>query len=80
MSDTLLVIQTLSGLIGLGNTIRASLEVKKQNGEMTPEEEAAYDAATALEMSQPWWKKSNAGGDTPPLQPPRQPGEPPIEM
>ena len=40
--------------------IRATLEVKRQNKELTPEEEAALDAHDAEEMNQPWWKKSDA--------------------
>jgi hypothetical protein len=59
MNAILTLIQTLTGLIGLATSIRTTLEVKRQNGEMTPEEEAAYDAMVKAEMEQPWWKKSD---------------------
>lgn len=58
MSAIALLIQTLTGLIGLTNSLAATLLVKKQNAEMTPEEEAAFDNLAATEMQQPWWKKS----------------------
>lgn len=67
MGTILVLIQTLSGLSGLINSIRSTLEVKKKNGEMTPEEEKAYDDYVAAEMQQPWWKKSS---EAPPVQPP----------
>ena len=67
MEPISLSIQALTALIAGVNSLRQSLEIRRQNREMTPEEEAAFDAAVAGEMSQPWWKKST---DTPPAGPP----------
>lgn len=58
MDPITLAIQALTGLINATSLLAKSLQIKRENGEMTPEQESAYDAAAAAEMKQPWWKKS----------------------
>lgn len=49
----------LSGLLKAFDVIAAWLKTKRENAEMTPEQEAEFDAYTAERMKMPHWKPSD---------------------
>lgn len=56
--DTKDLLAAISGGLSLINAVLAILQARRQTGEMTPEEEAEFDALVQDRMNQPWWKKS----------------------
>lgn len=60
--DPATVIALTTAALAAFNKGMVALEALKQDKEMTPEQEADYDALVEQRMKQPHWKRSDAPG------------------
>ncbi len=56
--DINLALAIATGLLQVVDKLMTILAVKKQTAEMTPEQEAEYDALVKSRVTQPWWQPS----------------------
>lgn len=56
--DPLTIIAAINGLEALANVVNKQIELAKQSGELTFEQEQAIDAARAKAFASPHWQPS----------------------
>jgi Spy/CpxP family protein refolding chaperone len=56
--DPVTIIAAMNGLGALASVIMKQIDLAKQSGELTPEQEQAINEARAKAFAQPYWKPS----------------------